>query len=72
MSELDIEEFAEFIRGAVKPSNHQLSRDLWPEMHSKLRRPSMQVPWFDWVLAAIVMIVCLLIPETAAGLIFHL
>lgn len=65
-------EFEKFIRTGIKPSEHELRRDLWPDMLSKLQPPAIRVPWFDWVLAAIVAIVCLLIPETLGGLLFHL
>lgn len=72
MKNFDSEEFEKSIRHAIKPNKHELQRDLWPRMLSRLQPPAIRVPWFDWVLAAIVAIVCLLIPETLGGLLFHL
>ena len=72
MSDIEDEQFAKIIREAIMPIEQELRRDLWPEMTSRLRPAAIHVPWFDWVLAAIVAIVCLLVPETLGGLLFHL
>jgi hypothetical protein len=45
------------------PAGRQLTRDLWPEMLQRLDRPSIRVPWWDWALAAALLLCLLLYPE---------
>lgn len=74
MNDLKKEQFSKFLKEAfLSESEHELARDLWPKMHRRLLDgPSLRVPWFDWVLAAVTVAICFLIPEIFAGLLFHL
>jgi hypothetical protein len=56
--------------GAVKDT--ELRRDLWPEMLERLDRQPVQVPWFDWALAALLSATLLLFPGVIPALLYHL
>ncbi len=46
--------------GAV---DRELARDLWPEMLRRLDRAPVRIPWWDWALAAALLLCLLLFPE---------
>ncbi len=50
----------------------ELERDLWPEMVRRLERPPVRVPWWDWVLAAALLLSVLLFPETIPLVLYQL
>jgi hypothetical protein len=51
-------------RAAGGPADRELKRDLWPEMLRRIERPPVRVPWWDWALAAALLVCLLLFPET--------
>ena len=51
-------------RAAGGPADGELKRDLWPEMRRRLDRPPIRIPWWDWALAAALLLCLLLFPET--------
>jgi hypothetical protein len=59
-------------RAAGGPADRQLIRDLWPEMLRRLERPSVRVPWWDWALAAALLLCLLLFPETILAVLYLL
>lgn len=67
------ERFAKVVRNACAQTGEQeLRRDLWSEVQLKLHRPIIRISWFDWVLVAVVVVLCLINPESAGGLLLHL
>ena len=73
MNNFDDKQLSEFFRDAIAPvSEHELQRDLWPQMQLKLRDAGVRVRWFDLVLVAIVLILCVSVPESITGLLFNL
>ncbi|HKO03737.1 MAG TPA: hypothetical protein VJW51_03260 [Candidatus Acidoferrales bacterium] len=61
------------LRQALPPMGHsELRRDLWPQMLRRLEAPPARVPWFDWVLVALVAIWALASPQMIPILLFHL
>jgi hypothetical protein len=50
----------------------ELRRDLWPEILKRLDRQPVQVPWFDWALAALLSAALLLFPGVIPALLYHL
>ena len=73
MSHSNEKRFGEFLRKAISPIQaDEPRRDLWPEMLSKMERPALWISWFDWVLGAAAIMLCLLVPEAARGLLLHL
>jgi hypothetical protein len=73
MNHFDDEQFSKLIREAVEPvGEHELSTDLWPRMLRKLDETRPRFSWFDWVLAALAVLVCLLVPGAIPGLLYNL
>jgi hypothetical protein len=73
MNDLKDENFVKVVKDAfASPCEHELDRDLWPQMRDKLHGSSIRVPWFDWVLAAVTILLGLLVPEVFAGVLFNL
>jgi len=59
-------------RAAGGPADRELKRDLWPEMLRRLERPPVRVPWWDWALAAVLLLCLLLFPETIVAVLYLL
>jgi hypothetical protein len=59
-------------RAAGGPADRELKRDLWPEMLRRLERPPIRVPWWDWALAAALLLCLLLFPETILAVLYLL
>ncbi len=59
-------------RAAGGPADRELKRDLWPEMLRRLERPPVRVPWWDWALAAALLVCLLLFPETIPAVLYLL
>ena len=76
MSNEEIKNMKELLKQAVAPvPDSELRRDLWPLMLSKLDEqplPVHRVPWFDWVLAAILSAALILFPGSIPALLYHL
>lgn len=66
-------ELNRILKKAIEPIGRQeLQKDLWQQMLIKLPQPGISVPAFDWVLAAIVLILSFLMPEAYLNLLAHL
>jgi hypothetical protein len=50
----------------------ELPRDLWPQMLQRLDRQPVQIPWFDWALAALLSAALVLFPGLIPALLYHL
>ncbi len=59
-------------RAAGGPVERGLRRDLWPQMLARLDRPPVRVPWWDWALAAVLLLCLLLYPETIIAVLYQL
>ena len=59
-------------RAAGGPADRELKHDLWPEMLRRLEQPPARVPWWDWVLAASLLLCLLLFPETVPAVLYLL
>ena len=63
----------ELVRHAAGgPADRDLKRDLRPEMRRKLERPTIRIPWWDWALAAALLLSLLLFPETIPVVLYQL
>ena len=75
-SEENHKEMKNLLKQAIAPARDtELRRDLWPQMLRKLEdapAPMFHVPWFDWVLAAILSAVLVLFPSSIPALLYHL
>ena len=72
-------EMKKLLKQAIAPAQEtELCRDLWPQMLRKLVEqpeqpaPVVSVPWFDWVLAAILSGVLVFFPGSIPALLYHL
>jgi hypothetical protein len=54
------------------PADRELKRDLWPEMLRRIERPPIRIPWWDWALAAALLLCLLLFPETIPAVLYLL
>jgi hypothetical protein len=54
------------------PADREIKRDLWPEMLRRLERPRLRIPWWDWALAAALLLCLLLFPETIPVVLYQL
>jgi hypothetical protein len=76
MSNEEIENMKELLKQTVAPvPDTELRRDLWPQMLRKLDEqplPVLRVPWFDWVLTAILSAVLIFFPGSIPALLYHL
>jgi hypothetical protein len=76
MSNEEIKNMKELLKQTVAPvPDTELRRDLWPQMLRKLDEqplPVLRVPWFDWVLAAILSAVLIFFPGSIPALLYHL
>lgn len=54
------------------PADRELKRDLWPEMLRRIERPPVRIPWWDWAVAAALLLSLLLLPETIPALLYVL
>ena len=59
-------------RAAGGPADRELKRDLWPEMRRRLERPQIRVPWWDWALAAALLLCLILFPEAIPAVLYQL
>jgi hypothetical protein len=71
MNESD-EKVRELVRRSMGPTPGGLSRDLWPRMQERLHRPVLHVPWWDWALAAAIMVSLLLFPAAIPAVLYQL
>ncbi len=72
MNERD-EALKELLKRAVGgPADGELRRDLWPDMLRRLEQPRVRVPWWDWALAAALLLCLLLFPEMIPVLLYQL
>ena len=75
-NEVNDQEMRALLREAIaRVKDTELRRDLWPQMLRKLVEqpaPVVSVPWFDWVLAAILSGVLVFFPGSIPALLYHL
>lgn len=73
MNQQDDKELRDLLKQTMAPvAQTELQRDLWPQMLQRLDRQPVQVPWFDWALAALLSAALLLFPGVIPALLYHL
>jgi hypothetical protein len=73
MSEADEEKMRELISQAIPPiADCELKRELWPQMARRLQERSAPVPWFDWVLVALLATWFAVFPQAVLVVLYHL
>ena len=72
MNESD-ERMRKLLREAMGPvADPELKRDLWPRMQARLDDRPVHVPWWDWALAAAVVLCLLLFPAAIPAVLYQL
>jgi hypothetical protein len=62
----------ELLKQGVPPAARaELTRDLWPKMLERLSHQPVQVPWFDWALAALAAAALFFFPGVIPALFYH-
>lgn len=51
------------LRKAFPAVETELRRDLWPELRRRFEKPAIRVPWYDWALAAAVIVSVFVFPK---------
>ncbi len=72
MNDHNDEKIRQLLKQNIRPVNQELERDLWPRMLRRLDERPAAVPWFDWALAAVVVLSIILVPSTIPMLLYHL
>ena len=73
MNSTDHEQIRKLVKNAIAPMRERnLERDLWPQIERRLHEPEIQIPLLDWVLIALVVIICFFIPESVPALLYNL
>jgi len=63
----------ELLRNSLGPvADPELKKDLWPRMHARLNARPVRVPWWDWALAAALVLCLLLFPAAIPAVLYQL
>lgn len=73
MNESRDEQFSKMIKNAIEPIGvRELKKDLWHQTQVKLSQARISVSVFDWILAALALILSFLVPEAFLSLLANL
>lgn len=73
MNERNDEKVQGILKVAIGPvADRELKSDLWPQMLRRLDERPGQVPWFDWILVALLTMCLCFFPEAIPVLLYHL
>jgi hypothetical protein len=72
MNEADEKKVQELLKQSMRPVDHELGHDLWPQMLQRLQERPAAVPWFDWALLAVLAVWFFLSPAGIPLLLYHL
>lgn len=65
------QEIGAALRKAFPETGFELRRDLWPAFQKRLETPAIRVPWYDWALAAGVLLSALVFPKLVFFVMYH-
>ena len=72
MNNREDEKLHAFLKQVMSPLERELDRDLWPHMLRRMEQRASAVPWFDWVLGALLVVALSMSPHTIPVLFYHL
>jgi hypothetical protein len=72
MTEHDERQIRDALKQSFPPVNAELGRDLWPDVLRRLDVRPVKVPWYDWVLACLSVIMFLAFPRLVFVFAYHL
>jgi hypothetical protein len=60
------------LKRALGPvADAELKRDLWPRMRARFDRPAIRLPWWDWALAAAIILGFVLFPAAIPAVLYQ-
>lgn len=72
MTEHGDRQIRDALRQSFPPADTELRRDLWPDVLRKLDAPPAGVPWYDWVLGGLSVLILLAFPRLVLVFAYHL
>ena len=70
--EHDQEAIRAILKQVLRPADPEPRRDLWPAVLRRLDERPAAAPWYDWAIAAAVVIVMAMFPQFIPVLMYHL
>ena len=65
------EDLSQLVKNAMGgPVDRKLERDLWPEILQRIERQPVRVPWWDWALAAVLLLCLFVFPEAIPAVLY--
>jgi len=66
------EKVTDLVKRALGPvADAGLKLDLWPRMRARLDRPAIRLPWWDWALAAAIVLYFILFPAAIPAVLYQ-
>jgi type VI protein secretion system component VasF len=66
------ERVPDLVKRALGPvADAGLKGDLWPRMRARMDRPAIRLPWWDWALAAAVLLCLILFPAAIPAVLYQ-
>ena len=72
MTEHDDRQIRDALKQSFPPVNTDLARDLWPDVLRKFDARRVAVPWYDWALAGLSIVMFAAFPRLILVLAYHL
>ena len=72
MKESGDEKLQQLLKKTFAPADAELERDLWPRMLARLQERPVEVPWWDWALAALAAACLFFFQDLIPALLYHL
>jgi hypothetical protein len=68
----DLRELKAELQAALPPMDSELRRDLWPAMLRRMEPAPQRIPWYDWLLAAAIVVISFAVPRFLWVLAYHM
>jgi len=72
MTEHNDREIRDALKQSFPPVNTELRRDLWVDVLRKLDARQVRVPWYDWALVSLSVVMLLAFPRLVLLFAYHL
>jgi hypothetical protein len=72
MTEHNDREICDALKQSFPPVNTELKRDLWVDVLRKLDARQVRVPWYDWALVGLSVVILLAFPRLVLLFEYHL
>lgn len=73
MKDKDVEQLRSMLKRSYSPLAVEPQRDLWPRMLERMGESSLRrVPWLDWALLGLLVVLLIVVPEIIPILLYQL